>query len=298
MPIPGVYTFEEVDESLPYLPLAARRVLDATGRKLSLEAWLALRLEDRRLVVDAGAKDVVDEGVLRVIEAAGLVLARVTSHKDPDGALVPAEVARGLGSARPLDEARWRSLRPLDRYVLVKVAPKPDKLARAYDEIVGAVFTHLGSRGEAHMVDVGGKAETQRTAVATARVCTSRAVVEAIASGAAAKGDVIAAARIAGILACKRTAELVPLCHPVRTTRATIDFELDPTRGEVRVRAQVEAVDRTGVEMEAMVAASVASLTIYDMIKSADRWATIEGVRLETKQGGKSGPVTRPPERA
>jgi len=298
MPIPGVYAFEEVDESLPYLPLAARRVLDATGRKLSLEAWLALRLEDRRRVVEAGAKDAIDEGVLRVIEAAGLVLARVTSHKDPDGALVPPEVARGLGSARPLDQARWRSLRPLDRYALAKVAAKPDKLARAYDEIVGAVFTHLGTRGEAHMVDVGGKPETARSAVATARVRTTREVVDAIASGGATKGDVLAAARIAGILASKRTAELVPLCHPVRTTRAAIDFELDPSRGEVRVRAQVEAIDRTGVEMEAMVAASVASLTIYDMIKSADRWATIDGVRLETKQGGKSGPVARPPERS
>ena len=148
------------------------------------------------------------------------------------------------------------------------------------------------------MVDVGSKPETARGAVATARVRTTREVVEAIASGAASKGDVLAAARIAGILACKRTAELVPLCHPVRTTHAAIDFELDSSGGEVKVRAQVEAIDRTGVEMEAMVAASVASLTVYDMIKSADRWATIDGVRLETKQGGKSGPVARPPERS
>ena len=90
----------------------------------------------------------------------------------------------------------------------------------------------------------------------------------------------------------------MPLCHPVRTTRAAVELELDAAAGEVRVRATVEAVDRTGVEMEAMVAASVASLTVYDMIKSADRWATIEGVRLEAKSGGKSGDVARPAERS
>jgi cyclic pyranopterin phosphate synthase len=298
MPIPGVYAFEEIDESLPYMPLAARRVLDRTGRKLSLEAWLALPVGDRRRVIEAGAGDVVDEGVLRVIEAAGLVLARVMSLSDPDAASVPPDVARALGSARPLDAERWRSLRPLDRYALAKVAAKPEKVARAYDEIARVVLTHLGPRGEARMVDVGGKPETARAAVASASVHTTPAVIESIATGGHAKGDVLAAARIAGILASKRTAELLPLCHPVRTTRASIDFELDAARGRLHVRARVEAIDRTGVEMEAMVAASVASLTVYDMIKSADRWATIEGVRLESKHGGKSGPVTRPPERS
>jgi cyclic pyranopterin phosphate synthase len=97
-------------------------------------------------------------------------------------------------------------------------------------------------------------------------------------------------------MASKRTPELVPLCHPVHTTRAAVDFVADAARGEVLVRATVEALDRTGVEMEAMVAASVAALTVYDMIKSADRWATIDQMRLEEKSGGKSGPVVRPPE--
>ncbi|HEX3343567.1 MAG TPA: cyclic pyranopterin monophosphate synthase MoaC [Polyangiaceae bacterium] len=159
-------------------------------------------------------------------------------------------------------------------------------------------LTHLRGSGEAHMVGVGEKAETARRAVATARVRTTRGTVEAIAAGTMAKGDVLAVARVAGILAAKRTPELVPLCHPVRTTSAALELELDVERGEVRVRATVEAVDRTGVEMEAMVAASVASLTVYDMIKSADRWATIDGVRLEAKSGGKSGDVTRPGERS
>jgi cyclic pyranopterin phosphate synthase len=158
-------------------------------------------------------------------------------------------------------------------------------------------LTHLNDAGEARMVDVGDKKETSRRAVASALLRTTRAAVEAIAAGAVEKGDVLAAARIAGILASKRTPELVPLCHPVRTTRAEIGFELDEERGEVAVQATVEAVDRTGVEMEAMVAASVASLTVYDMIKSIDRWATIERVRLEAKSGGKSGDLRRSGER-
>lgn len=144
------------------------------------------------------------------------------------------------------------------------------------------------------MVDVGQKAATQRRAVATACVRTTREVIEAIVTGGLAKGDVLAAARVAGILAAKSTAQLIPLCHPVQTTSAVLDFEPDASRGELGVRASVEALDRTGVEMEAMVAASIASLTVYDMIKSADRWASIDAVRLEEKSGGKSGLLVRP----
>ncbi len=144
------------------------------------------------------------------------------------------------------------------------------------------------------MVDVGSKVPTLRRAVATACVRTTPEVIEAIASGGLAKGDVIAVARVAGILAVKSASQLIPLCHPVQTTHAVIDLEPDALRGELRVRATVEAFDRTGVEMEAMVAASIASLTVYDMIKSADRWARIDAVRLEAKSGGKSGAVTRP----
>ena len=155
-------------------------------------------------------------------------------------------------------------------------------------------LSHVDARGAAHMVDVGGKAATARRAEATACLRTTPAVIESIASGGIAKGDVVAVARVAGILAAKQTAQLIPLCHPVQTTSAVVEFEPDAARGELRVRATIEAFDRTGVEMEAMVAASVASLTVYDMIKSADRWASIEAVRLEAKSGGKSGPVTRP----
>jgi len=295
MPDPGVYGFEAIDETLPYLPLAARRVLDALGRKLSLEGWLSLGIEDRRLIVQAGAGAGVDAGALPVLDRAAPPPVHIERAPEPDRGSPAPDVVRALGPARPIDDAGWQALRPLDRYALAKCAGKPEKLARAYDEIVRAVrLTHLGGDGEARMVDVGTRAPGARRAVASAVVRTTRAVIEAIASGRVAKGDVIAVARVAGILAAKRTADLVPLCHPVQTTSVAVDFDPDAARGELRIRATVEAIDRTGVEMEAMVAASVSSLTVYDMIKSADRWATIAAVRLESKSGGKSGAVVRP----
>jgi cyclic pyranopterin phosphate synthase len=295
-----VYVFEAIDDSLPYVPLAGRRVLDAVGRKVSLEAWIALGVEDRRRIVDAGVGEVVDLSVIDIIDGVTRKAAHIPPEPEPDPEHVPPSLAGALGPEQPIDTARWRALRALDRYALVKYAPKPEKLARAYEEILGVAtpLTHLDERGAARMVDVGGKSESSRGAVAIARVWTTRAVIEAIDTGGSSKGDVLAAARIAGILASKRTPELIPLCHPVRTTRASVDFTLDAGAGEIRIRATVEAIDRTGVEMEAMVAASIASLTIYDMIKSADRWASIESVRLEAKHGGKSGDVTRPGERS
>jgi cyclic pyranopterin phosphate synthase len=311
----GVYTFEDIDGTLPYIPLAARRVLDGLGRKLSLEAWLSLDVEARRRIVAAGAGERVDGGVLPLVDGARPAPHRVPPEADPDDAAPPSALAMKLGPSRPLAAPVWHSLTALDRYALGKYAGKPVKLAQAYDEILGPspsgsasvpstddekvepTLTHLTAAGEAHMVDVGAKGETARRAVASARVRTTRAVVLSVAAGTMEKGDVLAVARVAGILASKRTPELVPLCHPVRTTHASVELELDAAASEIRVRAVVEAVDRTGVEMEAMTAASVASLTLYDMIKAADRWATIDAVRLEAKSGGKSGEVVRPPER-
>jgi cyclic pyranopterin phosphate synthase len=297
MPTPGVYAFEEIDEALLLIPLAARRVLDALGRKLSLEAWISLPLEDRRRLVLAGVGDRVDmhAGVLLDRGAPGAT--RIPPQLEPDVDVVPVSLEAALGVGHPLDDRRWRELSSLDRYALAKYATNPEKLARAYAEIIDITLTHLTGAGEAHMVDVSNKPETMRRAVATARVCTTREVLAAIDSAQLPKGDVLAAARVAGILAAKRVPELVPLCHPVRTTRAAVEFEASPDAGELYVRAIVEAVDRTGVEMEAMTAAAVAALTIYDMIKSADRWATIDTVRLEAKSGGKSGDVARPRDR-
>lgn len=148
-------------------------------------------------------------------------------------------------------------------------------------------LTHLDATGAARMVDVGGKAETTREAVAEGRISMSAEAARAIRDGAVAKGDVLATARIAGIMAAKRTAELIPLCHPLPLDRVTIDLAVSDDG--VTVTATCACTARTGVEMEAMTAASVALLTIYDMAKAVDKAMTIEHVRLLRKSGGKSG---------
>ena len=153
-----------------------------------------------------------------------------------------------------------------------------------------ARLTHLTARGEAHMVDVGAKEVTVRVARAIARVHMSAASLTALGAGNTPKGDVLATARIAGIQAAKRTPDLIPLCHTIALTRVTIDIVIEPEA--VVIAATAEARDRTGVEMEAMVAASTAALTIYDMLKAIDRTMTIE-IALEEKTGGKSGPFKR-----
>jgi cyclic pyranopterin phosphate synthase len=294
----AVFAFEGIDEQLELVPLAARRVLDAWGKKLSLAGWLSLSWLDRRAVTLAGLGERILAGepasVGEVLARATPASAAIDSVADPDPQSVPTDVHAGLGAERPLDTERWRSLEPIERYALAKYGTKPDKLAAAYDEIVAPRFAHLTGDGHAHMVNVGAKSATARRAVATARVRTTPTVVSAVATGALPKGDVLAVARVAGLMAAKRTPELIPLCHPVQTTHASVDIAGDAATGEFSIRAAVETVDRTGVEMEAMVAASVAALTLYDMIKSADRWATIDSVRLEEKSGGKSGVVTRP----
>ena len=152
-------------------------------------------------------------------------------------------------------------------------------------------LTHLDDAGQARMVDVGDKPETARLAVASATVRTRPDVVEKIASRALEKGDVLAVARVAGIMAAKRTAELIPLCHPLPLDSVTVDFTLAGDR--VVIRAAARTHGKTGVEMEALTAASVAALAIYDMCKAVDRRMTIEGVRLEEKSGGKSGHFVR-----
>ena len=141
------------------------------------------------------------------------------------------------------------------------------------------------------MVDVGHKDVTQRTAVASAVVTTRPDVIDLIRGHAIAKGDVLATARVAGIMAAKRTSELIPLCHPLRIDAVEIDLVLGDS--EVRIEATVRATDRTGVEMEALTAASIAALTVYDMCKAVDRAMTVKQVRLESKAGGKSGPFVR-----
>jgi cyclic pyranopterin phosphate synthase len=148
-------------------------------------------------------------------------------------------------------------------------------------------LTHLDEHGQARMVDVGGKAETARKAVATGRIRMSAKALDAIREGDAPKGDVLAAARIAGIMAAKKTAELIPLCHPLALDTVTVDFAFEDDA--VRATATASLTGKTGIEMEAMTATSIALLTIYDMAKALDKAMVIEGVRLLSKSGGKSG---------
>ena len=150
-------------------------------------------------------------------------------------------------------------------------------------------LTHFDSQGQAHMVDVSAKAETHRVARATGCIRMQAATFDLIASGQAKKGDVIGIARIAAIQGAKRTAELVPLCHPLPITRVTVDFELQRELSEVHCTAQVETFGRTGVEMEALTAVQVGLLTVYDMCKAADRGMVMGGIRVLEKSGGKSG---------
>ena len=150
-------------------------------------------------------------------------------------------------------------------------------------------LSHINEKGEARMVDVSEKATTARRAVAEGFVAMRPATLELVEKGEAHKGDVIGTARIAGIMAAKRTHELIPLCHPLAITKATIDFTLSQSPPGIRVTAEVKVSSQTGVEMEALTAVSVACLTLYDMLKAADKSMIIEGVRLIAKDGGKSG---------
>src|SRR4029077_9568750 len=153
----------------------------------------------------------------------------------------------------------------------------------------GGPLTHIDSSGEARMVDVSAKPATERTAVAEGCVVMSKATLDLIMSGTAKKGDVLATARIAGIMAAKRTSELIPLCHPLALSKVTLDISPDPRLPGCRVQSTVKVTGPTGVEMEALTAVSVACLTIYDMIKAVERGARIEGIHLVEKSGGKSG---------
>ena len=150
-------------------------------------------------------------------------------------------------------------------------------------------LTHFDTHGQAHMVDVGAKAATHRTAIAQGRIVMNTDTLAIILSGTAKKGDVLGVARIAGIMAAKKTSDLIPLCHPLALTKVTIDFTPDEPTSSITCNATVETVGPTGVEMEALIAVQVALSTIYDMCKAVDRGMTIIDVRVLEKHGGKSG---------
>jgi cyclic pyranopterin phosphate synthase len=152
-----------------------------------------------------------------------------------------------------------------------------------------AKLTHLGARGEAHMVDVSAKAATIREARAEGRVLMQASTLETVRKGDAKKGDVLGTARIAGIMAAKRTHELIPLCHPLAISQVEVDIKPDAKLPGIEVKARVKVAGPTGVEMEALTAVAVACLTIYDMVKALERGMRIEGIRLVEKRGGRSG---------
>ncbi len=155
-------------------------------------------------------------------------------------------------------------------------------------------LTHLDDKGQAHMVDVSAKDITERTATAAATVTMKPETLALILDGTVAKGDAIATARLAGIMAAKRTSDLIPLCHPLAITKVTVELTPDPARNAIDITATCKVSGKTGVEMEALTAASVAALTIYDMCKAVDRGMVISDIRLLHKAGGKSGVWTAP----
>ncbi|MCF1483681.1 MULTISPECIES: cyclic pyranopterin monophosphate synthase MoaC [Rhizobium/Agrobacterium group] len=155
-------------------------------------------------------------------------------------------------------------------------------------------LTHISAAGEAHMVDVGDKVETVRVAIAEGHIRMAPETLALIRNGNAKKGDVIGTSRLAGIMAAKRTADLIPLCHPLILTKVSVDITEDTTLPGLRVTATVKLTGKTGVEMEALTAVSVACLTIYDMAKAADKTMEIGGIRVVEKTGGKSGPFRHP----
>jgi cyclic pyranopterin phosphate synthase len=290
-----LYAFDGVDEQLELVPLAARRALDATGLRLSRAAWTALSLADRRALVELGSAPEVERE--RVKALCGVAGEPIAPSAEPPSADPPADVVAAFGPEHPIPGAVWSALSPLDRYALAKVAAKarPERISPAHAEIVGAstLSTHLAPQGGVRMVNVGQKAQSLRTASAESRVTMSREAFERLENATAAKGDVLGTARLAGIMGAKRTHDLIPLCHALSLTHVGVELELERETPGVRITSSVETFGRTGVEMEALVAANVAALTVYDMLKAYDRGMEIGPTRLLSKSGGRSGDFRR-----
>jgi cyclic pyranopterin phosphate synthase len=296
-----LYSFDVDGETLEQLPLAARRALDHAGRKLSLAAWTSLEPAERRTLVRLGSTSPVDlDAVARVLRRARPAAAAAEAVGDPPRDAPPARLVEAYEEHGTLSTAVWTSLADVDRYALDKVAKKnnPDRLANAYAEIVGhtQISTHLRAQGGVQMVNVGAKAITERRAEAESRVSMNRDAFALLSNNAVPKGDVLATARVAAIMAAKRTSELIPLCHALPLSHIAVDLRLDAATQSVCIATTVETQGKTGVEMEALVAATHAALTVYDMLKGVDRSMTIGPTRLIAKSGGASGNFVAEPE--
>ncbi len=293
-----LYQFDGVDNGFDLLPIAARRALDHAGRKLSLEGYRSLPLTARQQLAELGTVEAVDVlAVGRLADQAEPSPVAMTPVTDPAAGSPPDAILAVFGAERPIPDAAWSALSSLDRYALAKVAlgKNLSRRAQAYAEIVGqsALSSHLAPDGGARMVSVGAKPASLRRAEAESCVHMNEHAFERATKSDAPKGDVLGTARVAAIMAAKRTSELIPLCHPLALTRIDVTLSLDAQARAVRVVVAVECFDRTGVEMEAITAASVAALTVYDMLKAFDRGMEIGPTRLLQKSGGRTGDYQR-----
>lgn len=291
-----LYTFDEAGDDLELVPLCARRALDAAGLKLSLDGWQSLPMTTRAELAELGSGRDIDLAKVRALCATATPSARPCEAFDaPTADVMPELLISKLGN-RPLDPKVWHALSPLDRYTLLKcaMAKRAARLDGAYEAIVGhsRTSTHIAPGGGVRMVDVSEKVATHRTAEATSIVEMNADAMARLVRADAPKGDVLGTARVAAIMAAKKTSELIPLCHPIGLTKVDVEIRLDEAGQRVHVLVRAETTERTGVEMEAMVAASTAALTIYDMLKAFDRGMSVGPTRLVRKLGGKSGPWT------
>jgi cyclic pyranopterin phosphate synthase len=327
----AVYAFEDVPPDLESPPIAARRALDHAGMRLSPEAWRSLALEVREALTNAGVDEQVDlAGVARLVREASPSAQRIAPTGDPDPSHPPPAILRALEPGHALLPERWARMRGVDRYAIshayrvaiarnalslleeavadvlaVTAGGAPDAPPTALpgtmrppgraDEPRESVSNHLTSAGEVHMVDVARKPETERRAIARGSVRMRKETLERLVKREAPKGEVLATARLAGIMAAKRTQELIPLCHPVALTHLEVQLATEERAegGAVHVTAIVDAFDRTGCEMEALVAVTTACLTVYDMLKGIDRDMVISDIVLLEKSGGRSGHYRR-----
>lgn len=293
-----LFRFDGVDAQLELVPLAARRALDHAGRKLSLEGYRSLPLAARQTLARLGSVAEVDvEDVIAIAGRSEPPPEPMEPVPDPPANAPEPAVLVAFGPERPIPPGSWSALHPLERYALRKVAlgSNLERRDQAYREIIGqsAFSSHVAPEGGVRMVAVGGKEPSLRRAEARSRVSMNAEAFARASQGDAPKGDVLATARVAAIMAAKRTSELIPLCHPLSLTRIDVLLSLNAAAQAIDIGVTVECFDRTGVEMEALTAASVAALTIYDMLKGVDRSMEIGPTRLMQKSGGRSGDYNR-----
>jgi cyclic pyranopterin monophosphate synthase len=293
-----LFRFDGVDAAFDLLPLAARRALDHAGRKLSLEGFRSLTRAEREELVELGSRDEIDVARVSTIALAATPAAQSMPPKGDPSSLAPDdELVLAFGRERQIPPGSWSALSPLERYALAKVASSKnvERLQQAYSEIIGqsAFSSHVAPDGGVRMVGVAAKQASLRRAEAASRVSMNAEAFERVSHHSAPKGDVLGTARVAAVMAAKRTSELIPLCHPLSLTKIDVTLSLDADTRAVDIEAVVECFDRTGVEMEALTAASVAALTIYDMLKAFDRATELGPTRLTQKSGGRSGDYRR-----